>query len=91
MKRQRTSGIEYEVKDGFIIIMSNGRQYAWYPPINGSVETFLNQQSFMYEIIHNNDGQAMFNVENLRTDERVLRQEINPLIYKDVENWMKDE
>lgn len=91
MKRQRQSSIEYEINDEFVVITYNGRQYAWYPPIEGSIVNFLNQQAFEYEIIHNRDGRAMFNVENLRTNEFVLRQEINPLAYKDVEDWVRDE
>jgi hypothetical protein len=91
MKRQRQSSITYEIKGDYVVITYNERQYAWRPPIKGSVDTFLNQQTFEYEIIHNRNGQAMFNVENMRTNEHILRQEINPLAYKDVDDWVRDE
>ena len=33
----------------------------------------------------------MLNIEDIRRGEDVLRQEINPLKYKDVDEWVQDE
>jgi hypothetical protein len=90
MKRQRDSSIQYEIKDGYVVLCYNGKQYAWTPPIRMILAAFLNEEMYDYSIIHNSDGQAMFNVENLRNNKDILRQEVNPLKDKDVKEWVKD-
>ena len=79
MKRQRESAVGYQIKDKYVILTCNGMHYVWYPPIKGSIDTFLNQQTFEYEIIYTNTGQAVFNVENLRTNTDVLSQIVDPI------------
>lgn len=91
MKRQRESPIGYELKDGYVVLNYNGKQYAWFPPMRMILEAFLNEEMYDYSIVHNNDGQAMFNVESLRDNKDVFRQEVNLLKDKDVEEWTKDE
>jgi hypothetical protein len=90
MKRQRDSPIHYEIKDGYVILNYDGKQYAWTPPMRMILDVFLNEETYDYSIIHNNDGQAMFNVENLRNNKDIFRQEVNPLKDKDVVEWVKD-
>jgi hypothetical protein len=91
MKRERESSIQYEIKDEYVILKYNGKQYAWFPPMSAILEAFLSNQTYDYSIVHNNNGQAMFNVEDLRYNKDVLQQEVNPLKYKDVDEWAKDE
>lgn len=83
MKRRRESSIEYEIHGEIVVLKYDGKQYAWYPPINGSIDTFLNQQTFQYDIVHTITGEAIFTVENLRTDTDVLRQKVNPMNYEE--------
>lgn len=91
MKRQRDASIDYEVRDGYVILTYCGKKYVWTPPMQMILEAFLSEDTYEYSIVHNRDGQAMFNVENLRTNKDVFRQEVNPLKHKDVEEWVKDE
>lgn len=91
MKRTRESSIQYEIKDEYVVLNYNGKQYAWFAPMRAILEAFLNHESYDYSIVHNNNGQAMFNVEDLRDNKDVFRQEVNPLKYKDVDEWAKDE
>lgn len=91
MKRLRESPIDYEIKDEHVVLNYNGRQYAWFPPMKVILEKFLTEDTYNYEIVHNKDGQAMFNVENLRENKFIFRQEVNPLKYKDSDEWEKDE
>lgn len=90
MKRQRDSPIQYEIKDGYVVLGYNGKQYAWTPPMRLILKAFLTEDTYDYSIIHNNDGQAMFNVENMRNNKDIFRQEVNPLKDKDVQEWVKD-
>lgn len=76
MKRQRESDIAYEIKDTHVVLTSNGRHYAWHPPI-GNVCEFLNEKKFSYEIIYNDAGQALFSVEDMRTNTDILRMKID--------------
>ena len=90
-KRTRESSIEFEKTDTFVVIKYGGKKYAWFPPDDTKYNTFVSDPTFECSIIHNSFGQAMINVENLRDCEDVLRQEINPLDKKDIEEWVVDE
>jgi hypothetical protein len=79
MKRQRDASIQYEIKDGYVVLDYNGKQYVWTPPMRLTLDAFLSEETYDYSIIHNNYGQAMFNVENLRNNKDIFRQEVNPL------------
>lgn len=89
-KRSREPSIEFEMMDTFIVIKYYQKRYAWYPPADVAYTNFLNDPTFDCSIIHNSYGQAMFNVEDLRKSEDVLRQEVNPLDKKDTEEWVID-
>lgn len=90
-KRTREPTVEYEMMNGFVVLKYDGKKYAWFPQDDTTHNVFLNDPMFECSIIHNAYGQAMFNVEDLRNNEDVLRQEINPLDKKDVEEWVVDE
>jgi hypothetical protein len=90
-KRTRESTLEFMMMDDFVVISYNGKKYAWFPPDGVSYKNFLTDPKFECTIIHNSFGQAMLNVEDLRNCEDVLRQEINPLDKKDIEEWVVDE
>jgi hypothetical protein len=90
-KRTREPSVEFDMMNGFVVLKYGGKKYAWFPPDDVAYNNFLNDPTFECSIIHNSFGQAMFNVENLRICEDVLRQEINPLDKKDVNEWVVDE
>jgi hypothetical protein len=91
MKRHRDSPIQYEIMEGYVILKYNEKRYVWRPPMRVILEKFLNEDMYNYEIIHNKDGHAMFNVEDLRHNKDIFRQEVNPLAHKDINGWVKDE
>ena len=90
-KRAREPSVEFEMKDGFVVIKYSGKEYAWFPPSDMKLDTILSDPTFERSIIHNFENRAMFNIEDLRKNEDILRQEINPLSKKDVEEWVVDE
>jgi hypothetical protein len=91
VKRAREASVEFDVMDGFVIIKHYGKKYAWHPPKNITLNKFLTDSTFEYSVVHNSQGKAMINVEDLRKSKDVLRQEINPLQYKDIDSWVADE
>ena len=78
VKRQRERSIEFEVRDGVVILEQSGRKYVWTPPKNLTVDAFLNEDMFEYNIDTQN-GKATFNVENTRKNVEILRQRVSPL------------
>lgn len=86
-KRQREHPLQYEIKDDFVVLNYNGRQYTWVPPLRMILDKFLNEDTYDYSVVHTYDGKPMLNVESLRTNTEILRQEINPLKQKDSEKW----
>ena len=91
VKRLREASVEFDIMDGFVIINNCGKKYAWHPSENITLNSFLNDSSLEYSVVHNFRGQAMFHVEDLRKSKAVLLQEINPLKHKDVDDWVVDE
>jgi len=91
MKRQRERPIDYEVMDGYVVLNYEGKQYMWTPRRRVSIDAFLNEETYDYTITQTKDGQAMFNVESLRRNKDVLRQEVNLLKDKNVPELVKDE
>ena len=90
MKHLREPSIEYEVKEDYVVLNYDGKQYAWVPPMKVILKAFLNEDTYDYSIVHNSNGQAMFNVENMRNNQFIFRQEVNPLKNKDDKGWVKD-
>jgi hypothetical protein len=90
-KRNRTSSVELIAVDegGFIIGYNNKKYY-----VNNSDKGYLKffeDSEMEIEVIHNFEHRAMFNVEDIRSGDIILRQEINLFKFKDVDEWMKDE
>lgn len=90
-KRTREPSVEFEMKDGFVVIKYSGKEYAWFPPTHITLDNLLNDPRYEPRVIHNFENRAMFNIEDLRNNEDVLRQEINPLSKKDIDEWVVDE
>jgi hypothetical protein len=89
-KRKRNSEVELiAVDDSGIIIEWNRKEY--YVCGGNNYIDLLDHQDVECEIIHNSEHRAMLNIENLRSGEIVLRQEINPFKFKDSGEWVKDE
>lgn len=89
-KRSRSLSIEVKgVEDENVIIEWRGKEYY---VCNGKQYTDLFTNSEMEcDVIHNYENQAMLNIEDIRSGEILLRQEINPLKFKDSEKWVRDE
>ena len=89
-KRKRTSSVELiAIMDDGIIIEYNQREYF----VNQGdvyVKHFENSD-LEVDVVHNYENRAMLNIENIRSGEILLRQEINPFKYKDSDEWVQDE
>lgn len=90
-KRSREASLEFEMKDGFVVVKYAGKEYAWFVPEDKDFKTIVENPLYECSIIHNFENRAMFNVEDLRNNDDILRQEINPLSKKDVGEWVVDE
>lgn len=90
-KRNRESSVTFMVQNDHVVIEYDGKEYSWNPPVNVDVKTFLNTEELEFSVIHNFENKAMLDVENLRENQIILRQEINPLKYKEIDDWMVDE
>jgi hypothetical protein len=88
-KRKRSSSVELiAVMNEGIIIEWNQKEY--YLHGHNYVKLFENPD-LEIDVIHNFENRAMLDVKDIRLDEQVLRQEINPFKYKDVEEWVMDD
>jgi hypothetical protein len=89
-KRTRESSISIkETFDNHVVIEWNGKQYA----IFNIEEKFLrlfDMPDYTCEIIHNFENRAMINIENIRTGDIILRQEVNPAKFKYTDEWVED-
>lgn len=89
-KRSRESSISVkETFDKYTVIEWNGRQYVVFDE-DKSLSRMFEIPEYTCEIIHNYQNQAMLNIENIRSGEILLRQEVNPARYRNVEEWMVD-
>ncbi len=90
VKRSRDISIEITaVDDDGFVINYNGKQYY----VNGGKDyiKYYGNPEMEWSIVHNYKYKAMLNIENLRLGEDILRQEINPLKFKNVAMWVVDE
>lgn len=90
-KRKREPRVEFEMADGYVILKYDNKEYAWTPPPDFLLKYILDDSTFMCTIVHNFNNQAMINIENVMDNELILRQEINPLKYKNIGDWVVDE
>lgn len=79
MKRQRERSLQYEIMDGYVVLNYAGKEYTWVPPTRIPLNRFLSQDEYEYEVFHTKEGRSLFSVEDLRKNEHVFCQEINPL------------
>jgi hypothetical protein len=91
-KRQRRGSAEIvQVNtDGTAIVEQGGKQYLWHIPDGVSLNLITDVNEFEITVIHNPEHRAMIDIVGVRYEESYLRQEINPLKYKDVEEWVVD-
>lgn len=91
-KRQRRSSAEIiqDNADGTAIVEYGGRRYYWYIPDGVVLGKITDVNEFDMTIVHNREHRAMLEIVEVRSDETFLRQEINPLSYKDVDEWVVD-
>lgn len=88
-KRSREPSISVkEIENGCIIIEYCGRKYALFS--DARLTSVFDLPEYSCEILHNKWHQAMLHVENLRTGETILRQEVNPAKDRNAECWVKD-
>jgi hypothetical protein len=93
-KRERRSSAEIIQmnSDGTAIVEYAGKQYYWsYIPSYIALTRLNDASEFDVTIVHNFEHRAMIDITSVRKDEQLLRQEINPLKYKDSEEWVVDE
>lgn len=92
-KRQRRSSAEViQVNsDGTAIVEHGGKQYCWHVPNDVVINKVTDVNEFEITVIHNFEHRAMIDITTVRDEEFYLRQEINPLKYKDVEEWVVDD
>ena len=89
-KRSRENTISVkETFDNHIVIEWNNKQYAVFKLENTFIQMF-ERSEYNCEIIHNDSNQAMLNIEDMRTGDIILRQEVNPAKYKYVDKWVED-
>ena len=89
-KRSRSSSIEIKSVDDKGIVIQYGQKEYYVNGGNEYIPAFSNPE-LDCTIVHNFENRAMLNIENIRYGGDVLRQEINPLKYKDMEEWVVDE
>ena len=92
-KRQRRSSAEITQvnSDGTAIVEYGSKQYHWHIPEGIVLNKVTDVNEFEITIVHNFEHRAMIDIITVRNEEFYLRQEINPLKYKDVEEWVVDE
>jgi hypothetical protein len=88
-KRRRSSSVELvKVDDNGITVQYNEKMY--YVHTHGKdYAHFFEDSDLEIDVYHNFENRAMIHVKNIRLNEDVLRQEINPLEFKD--EWVKDD
>lgn len=91
-KRERRSSAEIiQVNaDGTAVVEYGGKRYYWYVPDGVVLNKITDVNEFDMTIVHNCEHRAMLEIVEVRSDETYLRQEINPLSHKDVEEWVVD-
>jgi hypothetical protein len=92
-KRQRDSStvVVHLNDDGSAVVDYFGKMYYWTIPDHIDLQKATDTSRYEITIIHNPEHRAMIDIVNIRTGEPYLRQEINPLAYKDVAEWVVDE
>ena len=73
-KRSRERSIDFKVVDGLVFIEYEMKKYVWYPPKSLLLDSFLNEDTYEYSIVHNPYGGHSLNVEDLRKNQEVLCQ-----------------
>lgn len=89
-KRSRTSSIEVKAVDTNGIVIQYGTKEYYVTGGNEYIK-FLENPELECTVIHNRENRAMLNIEDIRYGEDILRQEINPVKYKDIGEWVRDE
>jgi hypothetical protein len=89
-KRKRSSCVELiAVIENGIVIEWNRKEY--YVCCGSEYVKHFDDSDLECTIIHNTENRAMLNIEDIRSGEDLLRQEINPFKYKDIEEWVRDD
>ncbi len=89
-KRKRSSSVELiAVDQDNIIIEWNQKEY--YVNNGKDYLKLFENSDIEIDIIHNFEKKAMLNIENIRSGETVVRQEINLFKFKDSDEWMCDD
>lgn len=91
-KRVRRSSAEIvQVNtDGTAVVEYNGRQYYWHIPDCVSLNKITDVNEYDITIVHNSENRAMLDIVEVRSEDIFLRQEVNPLSHKDVQEWVID-
>ena len=78
-KHPREKNVQFEIQSEYVIIKYFGKQYIWIPSMVNGLASFLNEDTFEYDIVQNKDGKAIFMVDDIRKNTNILYQEIDPI------------
>lgn len=92
-KRPRRSSAEIiEInEDGSVTVESCGKQYHWIIPSDVAITKITDTNEYDMKIVHTCEHRALINIVSVRNERTYLRQEINPLSHKHVDEWVVDE
>jgi hypothetical protein len=91
-RARRTSAEIVEVnEDGSATVESRGKQYHWIIPSDIVLTKITDTNEFDMTVVHTSEHRAMIDIVSVRNDRTYLRQEINPLSHKHVDEWVVDE
>lgn len=76
--------------DGFVSIEYQGNLYAWHVPLEIRLRPLNDQTRYMISVISTKEGLPMVDVVDLRKDQQVVCQVINPWHERYDGNWMLD-
>ncbi len=78
-KRNRESAVQFMIQTDYVLIKWHEKFYAWIPPQGIDVSSFVNVQDLEFNVLHDSNHKPMLDVENVRMDKSVFREEITPL------------
>jgi len=88
-KRSRISSVELISVDGDgFVIEANKKEYYVF---GNEYTKYFGNPDLEINVIHNFEHRAMLDIENIRSGQIVHRQEINPIKFKDVDDWVQDD
>lgn len=89
-KRSREQPVEFIYRNDLTEVRYNDKVYCWDHPANYNFEKLMQDPDCEFTILHNYENKAMLNVQNIRTDETIIRFKINPIEFAHKGEWVVD-